>query len=337
MSEIAHIDCGYLATVQAMLAELWTDPITNIDLVAHAETARAVLENQSVNLGELQSKDKKRVVSLEWLTDCDADTDECSDDCTIDGSDSTPVCKEYEVVCLQESSFKVGDRAYRERTISSEKSIAFLLGKRMKLLDEWIAQYILTFIALNAGTNVNTGGPGTVAGGLTTIPVLGWNDNIWGYMALTSMLNQFSNPYAISGVNLFQLVYNRLAEFQNADGKGNVNKMGDLRSRLYFDVQNVESIAPGATFLLHKSAVAFIGKAWYPLGGANAVELIPGEMAYSLNSNNLPGISYDIFTQRTCVANEYYTAFKVQLHGVAALNPSPCSDTNTGILAFQCS
>ena len=134
MSEIAHIDCGYLATVQAMLAELWTDPITNIDLVAHAETARAVLENQSVNLGELQSKDKKRVVSLEWLTDCDADTDECSDDCTIDGSDSTPVCKEYEVVCLQESSFKVGDRAYRERTISSEKSIAFLLGKRMKLL-----------------------------------------------------------------------------------------------------------------------------------------------------------------------------------------------------------
>ena len=156
-------------------------------------------------------------------------------------------------------------------------------------------------------------------------------------MALTSMLNQFSNPYAISGVNLFQLVYNRLAEFQNADGKGNVNKMGDLRSRLYFDVQNVESIAPGATFLLHKSAVAFIGKAWYPLGGANAVELIPGEMAYSLNSNNLPGISYDIFTQRTCVANEYYTAFKVQLHGVAALNPSPCSDTNTGILAFQCS
>ena len=336
MSIIANVDCGFLTTIQAMLDELWIDPITNIDLNAHAETAKAVLENQSVKFGELQSKDKKRVISLEWLTDCDSETEACTDDCTIDGSDATPVCKEYDITCLQEISFKVGDRVYRERTISPEKSIAFLLGQKMKLLDEWIAQYLLTFLALNTGTNANTGLPGTVVGGLTTIPAGNWNDNIWGYMALTTMLNQFSNPYAISGVNLFQLVYNRLAEFQNADGKGNVNKMGDLRSRLYFDVQNVEAIAPGATFLIHKSAVAFVGKAWYPLGGANAVELVPGQMAYSLASRNLPGVVYDIFVQRTCLNNEYYTAFKVQLHGVAALNPTPCSETNTGILAFQC-
>jgi hypothetical protein len=339
MSEIDHIDCGYLATIQAMADERWLDPIKNIDLIANADAAKAVLENQSVKLGELQVKDKKRVVSLEWLTDCDGDTQSCSDDCTLSGSDSTPECKEYEITCLQESEFKVGDRAYRERTINPRESIAFLLERRMKLLDEWIANYILTALHLpaNLGTNVYTGAPGTVAGSNTTISAIDWNDNIWGYLALVTKMNQFTNPYIITGQNLFQLVYNRAAEYANADGKGNVNKMGFLQNRIYFDPFNVESVAANHTFLIHKGAVAFISKAWYPLGGANAVELVPGQFAYSLNSRNLPGVVYDVFTQRTCLSNEYYTAFKVQLHGTFALNPTPCSETNTGVLQLLCS
>ena len=337
MSQIASIDCGYLATIQAMADELWIDPIKNIDLIADAESARAVLENQQVKLGELQVKDKKKVVSLEWLTACDADTESCTDDCSIDGDDATPECKEYEITCLQESSFKVGDRVYRERTIDVGQSIAFNLERRKKLLDEWIAQYIITGLVANAGTNVFTGSPGTVFNAFTSIPAANWNDNIWGYFARVLRGNKFKSAYGITGDNLFQLIYNRMAEFQNADGKGNVNKMGALQNRMYLDPETVESIAAGYTFLLHKTAVAFVGKAWYPLGGANAVQLTADRMAWSENSRNLPGIQYDIFTERTCLNNEYYTAFKVQLHGVFALNPSPCSSTNSGILAFTCS
>lgn len=338
MSQIATIDCGYLATIQAMADELWIDPLKNIDLIADAESARAVLENQQVKLGELQVKDKKKTISLEWLTACDADTEACSDDCSIDGSDATPECKEYEITCLQESSFKVGDRVYREKTINVENSIAFNLERRKKLLDEWIAAYIITGLVANAGTNAFTGAPGTVGAAVTTIPAANWNDNIWGYFARVARGNKFKSPYAITGDNLFQLVYNRLADFANADGKGGVNRMGDLRNRIYLDPETLETkaIAPGYTFLLHKTAVAFVGKSWYPLGGANAVQLTADRMAWSENSRNLPGISYDVFTERTCVSNEYYTAFKVQLHGLFALNPAPCSDTNTGILAFLC-
>jgi hypothetical protein len=337
MSEIAHIDCGYLATVQAMADERWVDPIQNIDLIAKAEAAKAVLENQQVNLGELQVKDKKRVVSLEWLTTCALSVDTCSDDCTIGGTDATPQCKEYEIVCMGEVPFKVFDRVYRERTIDAQKSIAYNLASAMKLLDEAAAQYVLTGLLANAGTNAFTGAPGTVAAAVTTIPALSWNDNIWGYLAQVGIINQFKNPYAISGNNLFQLVYNRMADFANADGKGNVNRMGDLRNRIYFDLFNVETIAPATSFLIHKTAAALVSKAWYPLGAANAVNLTADRMAYSLNSYNLPGIVYDVFTERGCDSNDYYTAFKVQAHGVFALNPTPCSDTNTGILAFECS
>lgn len=334
MSEIAHIDCGYLATVQAKADERWLDPIKNIDMVADVNAAKAVLENQSVKLGEIQDKNKKRLISLEWLTACEADTENCSDDCSIDGDDATPECKEYEITCLQESSFKVGDRAYRERTIDVADSIAFNIEMRKKMLDEWIAQYILTAIHANAGINVYTGAPGTVAGATTTIPAGSWNDNIWGYMDLTARLNKFKNPYGITGTNLYQLIFNRSLEVGNADGKGNVAKMNTLK--MYLDPENVETIAPAHTFLLHKTAVAFVGKAWYPLGGANAVELMADHFAWSEASRNLPGITYDVFTERTCLSNEFYTAFKVQLHGLFALNPTPCSPTNTGILAFAC-
>lgn len=336
MSQIGTVDCGYLATVQAMADEKWTNPIEKIDYIAHAEAAKAVLENQRVSFEELKSKDKKRVVSIEWLTDCEATLTDCTDDCTITGDDASPVCKEYEITCLKESSFQLYDRVYRERTINKQESMAKQILTRKKLLDEWIAQYILTGILANAGTNVYTGAPGTVGAASTSIPAGSWNDMIWGYFAQVGIMNEFSNPYAISGNQLFQLVYNRLADFANADGKGNVNRMGDLRNRLYFDLFNVETIAPATMFLLHQTAVAFINKAWYPLGAANAENPTADRFAWSEPSMNLPGIVYDIFTERGCLNNDYYTGVKLQLHGVFAVNPTPCSDTNVGILAFEC-
>lgn len=336
MSQIGTLDCGYLTDVMIEADRAWEDPIKNADLKANADSAKAVLENQMVRMVELQNKNKKYIVGLEWLTDCEGTTTSCTDDCTIDGSDATPECKEYEVTCLQESTFKVADRVYRERTIENTQSIAFLLEKRKKLLDEYIASYILTALSANAGTNVFTGAPGTVAAAVTTIPAASWNDNIWSYFAKVALMNDFNNPYAISGYNLFDLVYNRMAEFANADGKGNVNKMGDLRNRVYFDPKNVETIASGSTFLLHKTAAAFISKSWYPQGAANAVELLADQKAWSDASRNLPGVTYDIMAKRTCVGNEFYTAYKVQAHGVFALNPTPCTATKTGILEFTC-
>jgi len=335
MSEIAQIDCGYLATVQAMADARWVDPIKNIDLIAAAESAKAVLENQAVNFTELKDKNKKRVVSLEWLTACDAEVVVCSDDCSIDGDDATPECKEYELACLGESAFKVFDRVYRERTIDSQESVAFNIETRKKLLDEAIAQYVVTGLLANAGTNVFTGAPGTVAAAVTTIPAASWNDMIWGYLNRVIRGNRFTSPYMITGDNLFQLIFNRTLEAANADGKGGAAKIGTIR-KIYLDPENVESIAPLNTFLLHKTAVALINKAWYPLGGANALRLTADRLAWSEASRNLPGIFYDVFTERGCESNDYYTAYKVQAHGLLALNPGPCSDTNTGILTFEC-
>ena len=334
MSTIGTVDCGFLATYQGMADRLWVDPIKNIDLIADVEAAKAVLENQQVQMTELTGQ-KKRIVSLEWLQKCDITTTACTDDCTITGDDADPICKEYEVDCLRESSFKMPKRAYRERTISFEESFAFNVMQHKRALDEWLAQYIVTGLAAAAGTNAYTGGVGTVAAALTTIPAAAWNDSIWGYFNIVTRYNKFKSPYLLTGDNLYQLLFNRMHEAMTEAGRAAMSKIGTIR-KIYQDPENVEAIAPNYTFLVHKTAVAFINKAWYPLGAVNAVPEAGVYALWSEPSQNIPGVYYDIIAQDTCESNEFYRGGKVQLHGLFTENPLPCDETNTGVLAFAC-
>jgi hypothetical protein len=328
------ISCGYLNVIQKMADDIWNDPMKNNDLIADVVSARAVLENQTINLREVTSSKKNKEMMIEWLTKCSVDTTDCTDDCTISGTDADPQCEVYDITCLQETSFKVPLRAYRERTIEMQQSIAFNKLVHMKALDEWIAQYIITGILSCAGVNQFEGGVGTVADTITYIPPQYWDDNIWGYFNQVARLNKFRNPYLLTGNNLYQLLFNRPLEAGNADGVGNFRKMNSLR--VYQDPENIEAVAEGQSFLLHKSAVAFVSKAWNPLNAANAVNLAGNYWEWSEPSMNIPGVVYDIIMTETCEGDEFYQAVKIKLNGLFACNPYPCDEDNTGTLVFEC-
>lgn len=254
MSDIATIDCGYLAVVQAMLEDKWTDPKQRDNYIADVQTGLAVLENQAVNIVEFKDKAKKRTVSLEWLEKCDITTTACSDDCTITGDDVEPVCEEYVVECLQETSFQVAERVYRERTIDKQKAVAENMLLHMKEMDEWTALYILAGIDANMGVNVEIGSPGNVVGDLTYIAANYWNEDIFAYFAKVIRMNKFRNPYLIDGKNMFSLIFKIMKEAGNADGKGAAAKLASL-SNIYQDPENIESDVDyaGKTYLLHKN------------------------------------------------------------------------------------
>jgi len=82
-------------------------------------------------------------------------------------------------------------------------------------------------------------------------------------------MNKLKDPYMITGTNLYQYVFNRMHESMTDAGKAAMSKMGTIR-KVYQDPENVEVIAPGYTFLVHKTAAAFINQAWNPLGPVNA-------------------------------------------------------------------
>jgi hypothetical protein len=138
----------------------------------------------------------------------------------------------------------------------------------------------------------------------------------------------------ITGNNLYQLLFNRPLEAGNADGVGNFRKMNTLK--VYQDPENVEVMAPGQSFLVHKTAVALISKAWNKINPINAEVKAGQYWEWSEESKNIPGIFYDFIMKETCEGNEFYQAMKIKAWGVFAVNPFPCDDDNTGIITFEC-
>jgi hypothetical protein len=328
-----EISCGYLHTIQRMADDIWADPMKNNDLIADVITAKALLENQSVSFTELTNT-KNQELRVEWLTKCEITVGECSDDCTITGTDADPACKDYEIACLYETEFQVPLRAYRDRTIEMQQSIAFQKLAHMKAMDERLTQYIIAGIVTGAGTNLFTGGVGVVNGTTTFIAPQYWDDSIWGYFDQVRRLNKFRNPYLINGNNLYQLIFNRPLEAGNANGVGNFRKMNTLK--VYQDPENIEDHAAGQSFLLHKTAAAFLNKAWNKINPINAEVKAGQYWEWAEESKNIPGVFYDITMKETCSGNEFYQAFKIKLHGLFATNPYPCDEDNTGIIVFEC-
>jgi hypothetical protein len=329
-----ELSCGYLHTIQRMADDIWTDPMKNNDLIADVITTKAVLENQAVNFTEIE-RAKNNELRVEWLTKCDIEVGECSDDCDISGEDADPQCKDYEIECLYETEFKVRLRAYRDRTIEMQQAIAFQKLAHMTALDERLTQYVIAGLTAAVGTNLFTQGVGNVVGTTTYIAPQYWDDAIWGYFDQVKRLNKFRNPYLITGNNLYQLLFNRPLEAANAQGgAANVRKINTLR--VYQDPENIEDHASGDSFLIHKTAVALLNKAWNKINPINAEVKAGQYWEWSEESKNIPGIFYDFTMKETCVGNEFYQAMKIKLHGLFAVNPFPCDDDNTGVLLFEC-
>jgi len=328
-----EISCGYLHTIQRMADDIWNDPMKNNDLIAEVVTPNAILANQSVNFTELTGT-KNNELRVEWLTKCDITPTACTDDCDITGEDADPQCKDYEIECLYETTFQVPLRAYRDRTTEMQQSIAFQKLAHMKALDERLAQYMIAGLVTAAGTNLFTGGVGDVSGTTTYVAPQYWDLALFGYFDQVRRLNKFRNPYLLTGNNLYQLIWNIPFEAGTSADKGGVRKMGTLR--IYQDPENIEDHAAGQTFLVHKTAVAFLNKAWNKINPINAEVKAGQYWEWSEESKNIPGVFYDITMKETCVGNEFYQAFKIKLHGLFASNPFPCDDDNTGVLVFEC-
>lgn len=326
--------CGYLNAVQARAEEIFRDGKMKDDYMADVVSGVAVLTEQQGVIGMPSiTGTKNKEVRVEWNTKCTVTTTSCTDDCSFTGDDIEPTCTDYELECLQETTFQVPERLYRDKNIEKVEAVAKNMILHKNAMDEYVTQFILAQLAANASANLFAGGVGNVVGTTTYIAPQYWDANIYGYWDQVIRLNKLRGTYGITGNNLYQLLWSAPLDGANDNGKGAAKKVGTLK--MYQDPENVESVAANQTFLIHKGAAGFISKSWYPRNAINAVNPSPGMYIWSEPSNNLPGVEYDIFMLQSCSGNEFYEAYKIQLHGLFALNPLPCNDA-TGILVFEC-
>jgi hypothetical protein len=335
--------CATLAKVQLIMDSQWSDSAKQKDYIANVDVARAVRENQSVRIVDLENPQKDKTVTLYWPEFCAATTASCSDDCTPGGTKPGTVCQDYTLSMCREANFSVDEKAYRSIATTFEEAVAVSLLANMQALDEWIAGQFVSKMASGKGVNAYTGGKGSVSGFTTSVPAAYWNANLMGYLALVAKKNKFNAPYLVSGTNLYEAYWNAQMNSANSEGKG-VKNMFD-QFKLYFDVFNVDSVmSPDAvTFMLNKNALAFHSKAYWDwsatdqradkFGGAGG----SAGMKYKIESKNLPGVFYDVTYKIACSGNEITHNWQLKFTGDIFRNPVGCSPNNTNILEFICS
>lgn len=328
--------CADLVKVTVKMSEIWADSAVEKQYKGNVGAALALIQEQNVTFPELKDPEKENTVRVEWVDDCNNAVGDLVNECVINGLESEGTCKDYELTIFKDIDYVINDRKFRTTNTNFEEVLARGWMNKIKALDEIVAQTIVAKIDSFAGANQFTTGIGDVVGNDTFIEAGFWTSAVMAYFAQVAILNESNDVYLLDGANLFQ--QNWLAQFTklNADQASDQPMLQTIRT--HFDLFNIDSIlAPDKkTFMIDRSAVAMCSKVFYSstpeqiLNGADVIR-------FSIPSNALPGVSYDVIYQTQCSGSAILHKYKFIARFDVFLNPtSACNPTNTGVLSFTC-
>lgn len=325
-----------LVQTQIRADRMFADDMMKADFEANVETWKAIKAEQNANVQILEDGEKDRDVKLTWINSCgDAVEDSDGDDCDLAGNELGTDSKVYSLGFSKQYKFTVDEMTYRTNDYSMEDVVAKGFLKADKALSEAIAKSGVSRIESFKGVNQVTDGVGTVNGVTTEtdIAAADWNERLFAYLYRVGIQNEMTNPFLLSGGNLFEDRLITMLSQANAEGKGAAALYKLMRT--YFDLFNIDPLnSPDLkTYLINRGSIAFASKVHY---GAVPTEYNgAGQSRYSIASRNLPGVRYDVFYTNRCSAATMKHDFKVIAKYDYFLNPTGCDGTRTGVLAFN--
>lgn len=326
--------CAQLQKVMVEVDRIWADTQRKRDYESKVEALRAIRENQTARLSALQDPAKDNVLKVFWPSDCTSGLDDCGDDCEIGGPEPEANCQDHELDICKTTGFQIKEKLFRTIEGSREQYVAVALARRLKELDEFLAQTVIAKLNAFAGDNKFLGGIGDPDANGTYIAASYWTPEIYGYFTQVMIMNQFSTAYMLHGSNLFQMYWNAQKNSANSDTKDQLLKMTSLPS--YWDMFNVDSVNVGqqVSYMITPGAVAFVNKAYYPLN--SPLQVTPLQQRWSIESKALPGVYYDVYYTSECSGNEIYHKWSLYVKAGFFLNPLGCDPDVTGVIKFIC-
>lgn len=327
-----------LLNIQLRAQENWANPARDADYQIESVAAQMLLGMQTARFTELTNPTKDRTVTLYWLDDCAEDLGDCSDTCEIDGDLASTSSQDYALETCKTVGFKVPELQLRTNLFKMEDFVARQLAKKVKALDEFWAQQVITVAEANKGTNAKTS-PYTVSGDTTTIPPSAWTPELMGYFNMVKIMNKMQNARLLSGSNMYMQAWRAMMNQGNADGKGANAMMGS--QDIVFDLFNLAAAGvENNTYLISPNSMALVTKAYYAnftaANPANYTGSNINQQRYGLASPTLPGVVYDVHYGIKCEGNEIYHIWQLHTKGDVLVNPAGCTSTRTGILGFEC-
>lgn len=323
-----------LAQIVLKVQDMWTNSMIQNTMRPRISVLQAIIAQQTANVQILQDPDKDREVRIVWLDNCSASVESCADGsmCEFDGAEMGSAAQLYGINDCAVYKANINAEKYRTDAHSLDEAIATEMLKADKLLSEYIAAKVVAKLEASKGVNLLTANGFPVTGTTTTIPANDFKGSeVMGYFYRAADMNNFANPYIISGSNLRQENWVAATNQANADGKGDITRFTSMP--IYFDEKNVDSLNSPLqkTYLVNGGSLAFATKARF---GVVPVTLTH-ETQFSFASRNVQGMFIDVRLQNGCANNGdtlYKWIFTARFD--LFLNPLPCVETNTGVLAF---
>jgi hypothetical protein len=333
-----------LQRINLKVESFWTDSRVMAEYETFADTAKAILENQTATFTALKDPGKDNKVGVTWIDTCAIEVEDCSSDCDFTGDEVDTQAQEYDYNLCKEVKFSVDEEKLRTNQYDYQEVVGRAMAKSLKGLDEWMNQQAILRLKQYADINVAPQ-PWTydAADKTTLVPAAQYNTQLVTTMLRQSYMNKMGVPYFVDNGSLWDAWQNAKFDSANSEGKGNAARIAALK--MYFDLIGFgQAGITDDTFMIAPGAVAMQSKVRYsttPTEYAGSVQ----QTRYSIASPSLPGISYDVFYTLRCVdiagVSHIIHDFKIKATAGIWLNPKGCpvtvgntTYTPSGVLSY---
>lgn len=335
-----------LLKLQLKAELMWKDSQLAASTVPHADAAIAVLSKQTARFEVFSNRDKDLEVRVNWIDPCSVVAEDCVESCDEEQPELGTNGKDYKPNICKQSGFSIDQEKFRTNQFGLEETFAVGLQGAKKALDEYWAQQVLVKLSTFAGVNVSNPNYNPV-GNSTLIPLLGQNLSSLTQLMQDGMLNRIDNAYFIDNGIFYQALTNAAFDAGNAEGKGAAARLKVFQDVFYTDMWNFlpAGVTEDDVFMINSGAVAMKTvnrNPDTPLYMGHKV----GETLYTVNSDLLPGVKYDVvYTVKCKIVNQkkhYFHTWTLKTHGLIELNPVGCPVqfgntivSPTGVLSYN--
>lgn len=322
-----------LAKVQVAVEQSWRDPILNTSYIAKTAALTAQLQRQTATLSPIRGTGKNAkslTQTIYWPLSCSITTASCSDECAVATAEATDNSQDVTLSCLRQVSFKETRNRFRTSPLSQEQVVALQMLANMKALDEYLTQQYIAFLEANKGDHEYTLSIGSDVSGDWQIPAADWTVEIIPELVASAEMSRLTNPYMLDGANFYTQMFRAKAFNANSDGKGEMNMFSEFP--YVSDLVNMSTAAPGKTYMVNPSSVAFISGNFYD---TTPMEHAGAHRMFKMPSRNLPGVFYDVHEVEACTSGDLVNSYQIRVNGAFVLNPLGCEEGRTGILSFE--
>lgn len=331
------LSCADLLTIQMHADEVWADGIQKREYEAKVDALKCLADNTSVKIEALEDGTKNYKVKLYWEAFCDDVLIDCpTDKCAVPTvPEASSGCSDYTLSCLKGGGFKVPVNKFKDSEFERQRFVAKNMLKVDKQLSEFIAKQFITSLSAEAG--VNQFDPIIQGGAVDEIPATMWTPSLMGYFAQVADHNDYSNPWVLSGQNLYNSLWHARMNAGNANGTGD-NAMATSLP-ICFDTRNVDGVntPDKVTYLINRNALVWANRYCHTLNNPVTYHTNQGAFSeWAQESANIPGTYFDWTKTIICEGGDYYEYYYATVNGGFLLNPLGCDSNKTGILAFRC-